>query len=947
MASRASIPNNPFILVDGSSYLFRAYHALPPLTNSQGNPTGAIYGVVNMLRKLIADYHPTHMAVVFDSKGKNFRHELYTPYKANRTVMPDELQQQIEPLHALVRAFGLPLIIVPGVEADDVIGTLAIEAKKKGMFTLISTGDKDFAQLVDDKIFLINTMSGEIYNRDRVIEKFEVAPENILDYFALVGDSVDNIPGVPKVGPKTAVKWLQEYGTLAEIIKKAKDIPGKVGENLRDALPQLPLFRELVTIKIDLPLDYHPKDLQFTAPDKEGLKELFTTLEFKTWLRDLDKISGESAGASAKSHSHIETQSKVSATTVTSTTSARSATKVVSATPEDSMAADTFQAVEYKTIISKKEFEQWFVTLEKSKLFAFSIKTNHLDKVLEETVGMSFATMPGHAIYLPFEHHGSDNRDRAHDLSEEWVLKKLKPILEDKQKTKVGHNLKFVMEQLLKHNIKLAGTLFDTMLESYIINSTARHDLDSLALNHLKHQSMTYEEIAGKGAKQIPFSQVPLEKAGFYACETVDIAFRVHHKLWTTLEKLPKQKQVFETIEMPLASVLAAMEFFGVLIDSKKLQAQSKELGEKLLDLETECYKLAGKEFNINSPKQLQEVLFVDLKLPVLEKTPTGQPSTAEAVLQELSQAYLLPKMILEYRSLSKLKSTYTDKLPNEVDPKTGRIHTSYHQAITTTGRLSSTEPNLQNIPIRTAEGRKVRMAFIPTKGYKMVSADYSQVELRIMAHMSQDAGLVKAFSMGDDVHRSTAAAVFGVPLEKVTEDQRRSAKVINFGLMYGMSVFGLAKQMGIERQEAEKQVQRYFDCFPGVKSFMESIRTQATEQGFVETVLGRRLYLPDLKAHHAGIRKAAERAAINAPMQGTNADIIKLAMIKLDNWIREERIDAHMIMQVHDELVFEVSEKIVDDFIPHIKNIMENILPLSVKLQVGVGLGNNWDEAH
>jgi DNA polymerase-1 len=933
------IPQNPFILVDGSSYLFRAYHALPPLTNSEGKPTGAIYGVVNMLRKLINDYQPSHMAVVFDSKEKNFRHELYTPYKANRTVMPDELQQQIEPLHAIIKALGLPLIVMPGVEADDVIGTLALHAKNKKLFTLISTGDKDFAQLVDEGIFLINTMSGDIYNREKVIEKFEVAPELILDYFALIGDTVDNIPGVPKVGPKTAVKWLQEYGTLDNIIAKAESIPGKVGENLRAALEELPLFHELVTIKTDVSLDYTPADLVVTAPDKSLLRELFTHLEFKNWLKDLDKptpldksTSTTAIGTAAKSEAKVEEQKNQETVVHSDKTNAEKA-------------ENQTENLQYEIVLTESDFEKWLERLQKTELFAFDTETTSLDYMAAEIVGVSFAIQTDQAAYVPLGH---DYLEAPKQLAREWVLEKLKPLLEDSQRAKVGHNLKYDMEVLLNYGIHLQGIVFDTMLESYVLDSTAsRHDMDTLAMRYLHHKTTTFEEIAGKGAKQLTFNQIPLDIAGFYAAEDADITLKLHQKLWPLLQDLPKQKEVFEKIEIPLVPVLARMEYGGVLIDIHNLEVQSAELGKCLLELEKECHHLASQSFNINSPKQLQEVLYTQLKLPILEKTPTGQPSTAESVLQELAEQYPLPKVILEYRSLSKLKSTYTDKLPHQVDPKTGRVHTSYHQAVTATGRLSSTDPNLQNIPIRSPEGRKIRTAFIAAPGNKIVAADYSQIELRIMAHMSQDQALLQAFAADDDIHRSTAAAVFGVALQAVTPDQRRSAKAINFGLMYGMSAFGLAKQLGIDRKEAETQVQHYFASFPKVKTFMDEIRRKALEQGFVETLLGRRLYLPELKSSNFARRRGAERAAINAPMQGTNADLIKLSMIKIDDWIKKDQINARMIMQVHDELVFEVSEKILDKVTQQIKHIMETIYPLSVKLQVDLGIGNNWDEAH
>ena len=917
------IPKNPFILVDGSSYLFRAFHALPPLTTSKGLPTGAIYGVTNMLRKLVSEYKPTRMAVVFDSKEKNFRHALYEPYKANRTIMPDDLQQQIKPLHDIIKASGFRLIVIPGLEADDIIGSIARQAKSHGLFTLISTGDKDFAQLVDDETFLINTMSGDIFDRKKVIEKFEVPPELIVDYLTLIGDTVDNVPGIPKVGPKTAVKWLQSYETLQGVIDNALEIPGKVGENLRDTLDQLPLFKELVTIKADMPLDLKPEDLDISTPNYAELKTLFSELEFKTWLINLE------AEIPANQHQ-------------TTTTSATGSTETLA---ENNIVPLQKTKVHYKTILEEKEFLRWLKRLEEASLFSIHTHTQIRNNRTCDLVGISFAINPFEAIYIPFLH---DYVGAPIQLPREMVLEKLKPLLENEKHSKAGHNLKFDIEVLMKHKIILQGAKFDTMLESYVLDSTAsRHDQNIIAARYLNVETTSFEEMAGKGAKQLDFNQLAVEQAGYYAAEMAEVNLRLHEQLWSLLQRLPQQLSIFEKIEMPLVSVLARMEDYGVLIDEKQLNKQSKELEKRLNVLETEIFAMAGREFNVNSPKQLQEILYQELKLPILEKTPTGQPSTAEAVLQELAENYPLPKQILEYRSLSKLKSTYTDKLPLQIDPKTGRVHTNYQQAITSTGRLSSTDPNLQNIPIRTLEGRKIRSAFIAPAGYKIVAADYSQIELRIMAHISQDHGLLNAFSLDDDIHVSTAAAVFGIDVKSVTPEQRRSAKAINFGLMYGMSTFGLGKQLGIDRHEAEKQVERYFACFPGVRTMMDKIRKQAFEQGFVETILGRRLYLPDVKASQMARRKAAERAAINAPMQGTNADVIKLSMIQLDEWINKNKIDMRMIMQVHDELVFEINENILDKAIPEIRRIMENAIKLSVHLHVDIGIGNNWDEAH
>lgn len=893
----SKIPADPFVLVDGSSYLFRAYHALPPLTTSDNRPTGAIFGVINMLRKLLQQYQPTHVAVVFDSKGKNFRHDLFEPYKANRAVMPEELAAQIEPLHAIIRAMGIPVIVKSGVEADDIIGTLATQAKTKGWFNLISTGDKDFAQLVDEKTVLLNTMSGELLDRENVIKKFEVPPELIIDYLTLIGDTVDNIPGVPKVGPKTAVKWLHSYGSLSDIIKKADEISGKVGENLRNTVVDLPLYRELITIKVDVELEETLDSLVLQKPDKKSLREWYERLEFRNWLGELDRSISQDSQKS------------------------------------------------YETVLDKKAFSRWLDRLAASDCFAFDTETNSLDYMSAEIVGLSFSIMSHEAAYVPLAH---DYEGAPQQLSREWVLSELKELLEDPNKPKIGHNLKYDMEVLANYGITMRGVTFDTMLESYVLGSTSsRHDLNTLAKRFLNHEAITFEEVAGKGAKQVTFNQVELEKAAEYAAEDADLTLQLHQSLWPQLCDLEKQKRLFEIVEIPLVPVLARMERTGVLIDPEALSRQGKELESKRDILEKEIYTIAGEEFNISSPKQLQAILYEKLKLPILEKTPGGQPSTAEPVLQELSHEYELPQKILDYRSLTKLQTTYVDKLPQLIHPKTGRIHTSYHQAVTSTGRLSSSDPNLQNIPIRTLEGRKIRAAFIASPGYKILAADYSQIELRILAHFSQDPGLLEAFTAGLDVHRSTAAAVFGVEQHAVTDEQRRHAKAINFGLLYGMSAFGLAKQLGIAREEAQEYMDLYFQCFPKVKSFMEQVRSQAVEQGFVETLLGRRLYLPDLKSPRVFNRRAAERAAINAPMQGTNADIIKLSMIKLDQWIRQEEPELRMLMQVHDELVFEVPENRLEVVKPAIQKIMEEIVALTVCLQVGIGVGDNWDEAH
>lgn len=910
MSTTVNIPANPFILVDGSSYLFRAFHALPPLTTNKGQPTGAIFGVVNMLRKLIQQYKPEKMAVVFDSKEKNIRHQLYTPYKANRLVMPSELQQQIEPLYAIIEAMGLPLIMMPGVEADDIIGTLAIKAKKQGLFTLISTGDKDFAQLVEDKIILINTMSNDILDRNRVIEKFEVPPETMVDYLALIGDSVDNIPGVPKVGPKTAVKWLETYKTLDNIIKHAETFPGKVGENLRNSLSDLPLFRQLVTIDTNVSLTYEPKDLSLKTPNNEKLRAVYTEMEFKSWLKDL--VINPNLP-----HEELPTAVKEAIQ----------------------------KKVQHDIILDETQFKDWIKKLKACDVFAFDVETTHLNYMCADLVGVSFAIEQGKAAYVPFGH---DYENAPKQLDRKKVLEALKPILESKTILKMGHHLKYDAQVLANCGINLQGIAFDTMLESYVLDSTAtRHNMDSLAEKYLCHQTIRYEDVAGKGAKQLTFNQIPIPDAGAYAAEDADVTYCLHHYFWPKLTSIPSLQKVFQEIEMALVPVLIQMERRGVLIDAKLLLKQGKELEKKCGILEKKAYELADEQFNLNSPKQLQDILYQRLKLPILEKTPTGQPSTSESVLQSLAEKYELPKIILEYRSLSKLKSTYTDKLPEQVDPKTGRIHTSYHQAITSTGRLSSTDPNLQNIPIRTAEGRRIRTAFIPEKGYKIVAADYSQIELRIMAHMSKDKALVSAFTQDNDIHTSTAASVFGVALSTVNAEQRRSAKAINFGLIYGMSAFGLSKQLNVHREDAQLYIDQYFACFPEVKLFIDHILKEAKKNGYVETLFGRRLYLPDINSSNMMRRKAAERAAINAPMQGSNADIIKLAMIQLHEWINTTQDQVRMIMQVHDELVFEIKEEILESAIEKIKFIMENVTELSVKLIVGVGVGDNWEEAH
>ncbi len=902
------IKTKPFILVDGSSYLFRAYHALPPLTNSKGEPTGAVVGVINMLRKLLQEYAPEHVAVVFDAPGGSFRNQLYDQYKANRPPMPDELRSQIQPLHDIIRALGLPLLMIEGVEADDVIGTLAKQATEQGMDTLISTGDKDLAQLVNDQITLINTMSDSVTDRHGVVEKFGVTPEQIVDYLALVGDSSDNIPGVPKCGPKTAAKWLSEYGDLDNLTAHAEEITGKIGENLRASLDILPLSRELATLKLDVALDLGPVDLTPGAPDTDRLRELYGWLESKRLLESLGETFGKAASE-----------------------------------PEPDTASETL----YHTVLAKSDFNTWLKRLQQAEIFAFDTETTSLDYMQAEVVGVSFSLEPGEAAYVPLAH---SYPGVPQQLEREWVLTQLKPLLEDDGLPKIGQNLKYDMNVLVRHGIEMRGVAFDTMLESYVLDSTAtRHDMDSLAANYLAHRTIKYEDVAGKGAKQLRFDQVPLEQAAPYAAEDADITLRLHQVLWTRLETEPALAGLFREIEMPLVPVLARMERTGVRIDGAMLARQSRELAKRMHDLEQQVYEIAGHPFNLGSPKQIGQVFFEELELPVISKTPKGVPSTAEAVLQELAdQGHQLPGLILEHRGLSKLKSTYTDKLPEMVNPDSGRVHTSYHQAVAATGRLSSSDPNLQNIPVRTEEGRRIRQAFIPEQGWRMVAADYSQIELRIMAHLSQDEALLRAFNDGLDIHRATAAEVFtGGDLEAVSGDQRRSAKAINFGLIYGMSAFGLARQLGIGRGEAQSYVDLYFERYPGVKAFMDRIRMEAHDRGYVETLFGRRLYLPEINSRNGQRRAAAERTAINAPMQGTASDIIKRAMLAVDGWIEEERPAVRMIMQVHDELVFEVREDLAEQAAGRIRGFMEGAAELRIPLLVDVGVGANWDEAH
>lgn len=908
---------NKLILVDGSSFLFRAFHAVPPLTNAQGQPTNAVYGVSNMLRKLINDYGTPYFAVVFDAPGKTFRHDLYDQYKAHRPPMPDDLRVQIQPLHELIRSLGLPLIIEDGVEADDVLGSLAQNAARQGFQVIISTGDKDMAQLVTEQITLENTMTNTRMDIQGVVEKFGVNPEQIIDYLALMGDAVDNIPGVPKVGPKTAAKWLQEYGTLDNLIAHAGEIKGKIGDNLREALGQLPLSRELTTIQCHVALHYSLDDLKRKEPDMAALKQQLGALGFSSWLKTLN---GDSA----------PTPATVAPVTVSSSAPAK---------PQAAIVKD------YQTILSQADFDSCLDKLKQAELFAFDTETTSLNYSDAQIVGVSFAVEAGRAAYLPVAH---DYADAPEQLNRQIVLDALKPLLEDADKPKLGQNLKYDAHVLANHGITLRGIKHDTMLESYVLNSTAsKHNMDDLAKHYLGVDTIHFEDVAGKGAKQIGFAEVAIEQASEYAAEDADITLRLHQTLSEQLQQHPRLWALYNEVEVPLIDVLVRIEENGVLIDSDMLAQQSLELANRMIGIEQQAHDLAGSAFNLGSPKQIQEILYERLQLPVLKKTPKGQPSTDESVLQELAVDYALPKLILDHRSMSKLKSTYTEKLPQQVNDRTGRVHTSYQQAVAATGRLSSTDPNLQNIPIRSEEGRKIRQAFIAPSGYKIVAADYSQIELRIMAHLSGDAGLLSAFSQGVDVHRATAAEVFEVDVDQVTHDLRRSAKAINFGLIYGMSAFGLAQQLGLPRNQAQAYIDLYFSRYPGVKQYMDNIREQAKSQGYVETIFGRRLYLPEINSRNASLRQYAERTAINAPMQGTAADIIKRAMIGCDAWIRDSGADVKMIMQVHDELVFEVAESQLQNSMETIRGIMSGAAELQVPLLVEVGYGENWDEAH
>ena len=926
------IPENPLILVDGSSYLYRAYHAFPPLTNSAGEPTGAMYGVLNMLRSLILQYQPTHAVVVFDAKGKTFRDELFEHYKSHRPPMPDDLRAQIEPLHAMVKAMGLPLMAVPGVEADDVIGTLAREAEKVGRPVLISTGDKDMAQLVTPGITLINTMTNTILGPDEVVTKYGVPPELIIDFLALMGDSSDNIPGVPGVGEKTAQALLQGLGGLDTLYAEPEKIAGLTFRGAKTMAAKLEQNKEvaylsyqLATIKTDVELDLGCEDLLVEQPVADELLTLFKKYEFKRWITDVE--SGKWMQAKG----------------------AKSAARPLAAAAEVAEAeeetATVLSAENYVTILDEQTLLTWIENLKKAPLFAFDTETDSLDNVSANMVGLSFAIEPGVAAYVPVAH---DYLDAPDQIPRDRVLELLKPLLEDGKVLKVGQNLKYDRGILANYGIELRGIAFDTMLESYILDSVAgRHDMDSLSDRWLKHKTITFEEIAGKGKNQLTFNQIALEEAGRYAAEDADVTLQLHLKMWPELQQNEGPLNVFKNIEMPLVPVLSRVERNGVKIDPAVLHAHSQEIAKRLIELEKKAYDIAGEEFNLSSPKQLQTILFEKQGIKPLKKTPGGAPSTSEEVLEELALDYPLPKVILEYRGLAKLKSTYTDKLPLMISPKTGRVHTSYHQAVTATGRLSSTDPNLQNIPVRNEEGRRIRQAFIAPEDYLIVSADYSQIELRIMAHLSRDKGLLTAFAEGKDIHRATAAEVFGLPLESVSSEQRRSAKAINFGLIYGMSAFGLARQLNIPRKEAQKYMDLYFERYPGVLEYMERTRTQAKEQGYVETLDGRRLYLPDIKSSNGARRAGAERAAINAPMQGTAADIIKRAMIAVDGWLLSEKPRLRMIMQVHDELVFEVHKDDLEAVAKKIHELMESSTTLAVPLLVEVGSGENWDQAH
>jgi len=909
--------DRPVVLVDGSAYLYRAFHAMPPLTNSKGLPTGAIYGVVNMLRRLVADYQPRHMAVIFDASGKTFRDDIYSDYKANRASMPDDMRSQIKPLYEVVENMGFPLLIVAGVEADDVIGTLSVQATDKGFKTIVSTGDKDMAQLVNPQVTLVNTMTNTVMDVAGVKEKFGVPPEQIIDYLALVGDTSDNIPGVPSCGPKTASKWLATHGTLTEVMANAETVKGKIGEKLRDSLSFLPMSYELATIRLDVELEQGVDELILKEPDVTALADLYATLEFKTWAKEL-----------ADGMSPLQTRASQGGSPAASDIPAASA-------------ANTH----YETITSMSVLASWIAELGEAPLFAFDTETTSLDYMQAEVVGISFALPGGRAAYIPLSH---DYDGAPEQLDRMQVLDKFRPLLEGEKRNLVGQHIKYDINVLANHDVHLVNVAHDTMLESYVLDSTAtRHDMDSLAKKYLNVQTTKFEDVAGKGKAQKTFNQIDVETASHYACEDADITLQLHKVLWPKLCAAPTLQKLYEEIEIPVLHVLAHIERTGVRIDDTMLAKQGKKIAATIADVKAAAYEDAGREFNLGSPKQIGVILFDEKQFPILQKTKKGQPSTAEDVLEQLALDYPLPRLILQHRGLTKLMSTYIEKLPMQIDADTGRVHTSYNQAIASTGRLSSTDPNLQNIPVRTEEGRRIREAFVAEEGYRLLAADYSQIELRIMAHLSEDDGLLKAFEGGLDVHKATAAEVFGVPLEAVESDQRRSAKAINFGLIYGMSAFGLAKQLDIPRGEAQQYINLYFERYPGVKRYMDETKALAKEQGYVETVFGRRLYLPDINARNAQMRNYAERTAINAPMQGTAADIIKRAMINVNDWLVSDSIDARIIMQVHDELVLEVKAGQLDEVGEKVCELMTASASLKVPLEVDVGVGNSWEEAH
>ncbi|HFQ5327435.1 TPA: DNA polymerase I [Vibrio vulnificus] len=930
----ATIPENPLILIDGSSYLYRAFHAYPGTMSNGDIPTNAVYGVVNMLRSMMRQFASDRIAVVFDAKGKTFRDDMYPEYKANRPPMPDDLRCQIEPLHQVIKAMGLPLIVIEGVEADDVIGTLAYQASQQGMPVLISTGDKDMAQLVDDNITLINTMTNVVMDRKGVIEKFGIPPELIIDYLALMGDKVDNIPGVPGVGDKTATALLQGIGGLSKLYDHLDDIAAlgfrgskTMAQKLVDNKDNASLSYQLATIKLDVALQETPESLLKTEPNKDELIKLYGQLAFKSWLNEL--LEGGSGV--------VEADEKAQ-------TSARSGASPVESGINN--AAANIDRSQYQTIFDQATFDIWLDKLKASELFAFDTETDSLDYMVANLVGLSFAVAEGEAAYVPVAH---DYLDAPEQLDRDWVLAQLKPLLEDDTKAKVGQNLKYDASVLARYGIEMKGIKYDTMLASYVYNSVGgKHDMDSLALRFLQHSCISFEQLAGKGKNQLTFNQIDLNEAAVYAAEDADVTLRLHNRLFANIEQDEKLKAIYQEIEVPLVPVLSRMERTGVLIDDMKLSAQSQEIAVRLGELEQKAYEIAGQPFNMNSPKQLQTILFEQMGLPVIKKTPSGTPSTAEEVLQELALDYPLPSVIMEYRGLAKLKSTYTDKLPKMINPHTGRVHTSYHQAVTATGRLSSTDPNLQNIPIRNEEGRRIRQAFVAPHGYKILAVDYSQIELRIMAHLSGDQALLDAFQQGKDIHAATAAEIMGVSIEQVSSEQRRRAKAVNFGLIYGMSAFGLAKQLGIPRGEAQAYMDKYFERYPGVMQYMEDTRSNASQHGYVETIFGRRLHLPEITSRNVMRRKAAERAAINAPMQGTAADIIKKAMLLVDQWIQEEGNGrVKLLMQVHDELVFEVEESCLTEIESKVQQLMESAAQLNVPLVAEAGHGDNWDQAH